>query len=54
LLETEKTYKVKNCVSPARPNSEVYKRLTKNFFENLKNGIDQCVLFTGMEAGARV
>jgi hypothetical protein len=54
LLETDKTYKVKNCVSSARPNSEVYKRISKNFFENIKNGIDQCILFTGIEASARV
>ncbi len=48
------SYKMENCISSARPNSEIYKRLSTSFFENLKNGIDQCILFTGSEAVARI
>ena len=46
--------KIKNCICSARPNSELFKRFSRNFLANMKNEIDQLIVFTSANSQSRL
>lgn len=53
-VETDKIYKIKNCIDSEKTNAELYKRFSKDFIANIRKCNDQMVLCCGLEEGARI
>ena len=54
LPENEEPIKIKNCISSARSNSELFKRFSKSLMANIKNEVDMLLLFSSTDPVARV
>jgi hypothetical protein len=46
--------KIKNCITSARSNSELFKRFSKTLIRNIKNDVDQLLFFTSLNPLARL
>jgi hypothetical protein len=46
--------KLRNCVCSARPNSELFKRFSRNLAQNIKREVDQLFIFTSLSARCRL
>lgn len=48
-VETDRVYKLKNCVDSEKTNADLYKKFSKDFLRNIRKGLNQVLICCGLE-----